>query len=384
MRRSSTKLRKSRRRAARPATAGWRGWTSGPHYSKAWRAGLVGTIIIHFLLVWLAPKFQSNFRADAAPVGAANRPEENLFDIELSQLPPPLPETYVDANPDAPDNPPDEAENFSDRNQQLAQEEAAEELGDMPSTEGEDDIESTSIVSGEDAAPTPPVAIVPPSLETVDVETTEQQEQPALAQDPLSGTEDIRGENEDGIGTNVVELPKNPQADIDEPIEGITDPEQASETGKGIYYRPNPTSPSARPNLARSQLKPAIFSNRVTGTQNIGVIAHEALRTTFGDYFARSLEVIRLGWVHDIRAKVERRLGFPLDGSRVQVWFTLHEDGTVTIDKVDGNAGPLWDGVAVKAIAAPARMSDGFGEWDDEMRTILGESTPIRITFHYQ
>ena len=384
MRRISRKSRKPRRRVGRAPRGGSPGWVRGPQQSLAWRAGVLGTIIIHLLLVWLAPKIQHSFLDDVSPGGAAAPPEEQLFDIELAPVPPPPPDTYVDANPDAPDNPPDETQNFAERNQQLAQEEAAEERGDMPSTVGEDDIESTSIVSGDNAAPTPPVAVVPPAPETVESEATEQQELPALAQDPLSGTEDIRGENEDGIGTNVVELPENPQADIDEPIEGITDPEQASETGKGIYYRPNPNQPAARPNLARSQIKPAIFSNRVTGAQNIGVIAHEALRTTFGDYFARILEVIRLGWVHDIRSKIERRLGFPLDGSRVQVWFTLHEDGTVTIDKVNGNAGPLWDGVAVEAIAAPARTSDGFGEWDDEMRTILGESTPIRLTFHYQ
>jgi hypothetical protein len=384
MPRISRKFRKPRRRSTRVIRGGWSGWVRGPNQTLAWRAGVGGALIIHLLLIWIAPRIQHRFLADVTPAGSAALPQEQSFDIELASLPPPPPDTYVDANPDAPDNAPDESQNFSDRNQQLAQEEAAEELGDMPSTVGEDDVESTSIVTGDDAEPTPPVAVVPPAPETVESEATDQQELPALAQDPLSGTEDIRGENEDGIGTNVVELPENPQADIDEPIEGITDPAQASETGQGIYYRPNPNQPAARPNLARSQIKPAIFSNRVTGSQNIGVIAHEALRTTFGDYFARSLEVIRLGWIHDIRAKIERRLGFPLDGSRVQVWFTLHDDGTVTIDKVNGNAGPLWDGVAVEAIAAPARTANGFGEWDDEMRTILGESTPIRLTFHYQ
>ncbi|GAB5562857.1 MAG: hypothetical protein SynsKO_45040 [Synoicihabitans sp.] len=380
MRRKSLRVRRRRRRsvvASRP-------WKLDERKTASLRAGIVGTILFHLLLVWLAPKFEHHYLQGPTSSAVTAEPAEQLFDIEVAPLPPPPPDTYVDANPDAPDNPPDETENFSDRNQQLAQEVAAEELGDMPSTEGEDDVESTSIVSGDDAEPTPPTALVPPAPETVESEAVEQQELPALAQDPLSGTEDIRGESETGVGTNVVEVPENPQADIDEAIEGVTDPEQASPTGRGIYYRPNPNQPAARPNLARSQVKPAIFSNRVTGTDNIGVIAHEALRTTFGDYFARILEVIRLGWVHDIRAKIERRLGFPLDGSRVQVWFTLHDDGSVTIDKVNGNAGPLWDGVAVEAIAAPARTSDGFGEWDDEMRVILGESTPIRLTFYYQ
>lgn len=373
-----------RRRRIRKPTRFSGAWSLPERRSKSLRAGIAGTILVHLLLVWLAPQFEDHYLQGPTSGAVTAEPADQLFDIEMMPLPPPPPDTYVDANPDAPDNPPDETENFSDRNQQMAQKEAAEELGAMPSTEGEDDSESTSIVSGDDAAPSPPVALVPPAPETVESEVTEQQELPALAQDPLSGTEDIRGESETGLGTNVVELPENPQADIDEPIEDMTDPEQASPTGKGIYYRPDPTQPAARPNLARSQVKPAVFSNRVSGTDNIGVIAHEALRTTFGDYFAQTLEVIRLGWVHDIRAKIERRLGFPLDGSRVQVSFTLHDDGSVTIDKVNGNAGPLWDGVAVEAIATPARTADGFGEWDDEMRVILGASTPIRLTFHYQ
>lgn len=360
------------------------GWVNGPRENTAWRAGLAGTIIVHLILAWLAPQLESEFMQGGEYQATSENPLIQQFDIEIAEVPPLPPDTYVDANPDAPDNAPDETDNFSDRNQQMAQEVAAEELGDMPSTVGEDDIESTSIVSGDDAAPTPPVAPIPPAPDVTETNEAPPEELPALARDPLSGFEDIRGEAEDGIGTNVVELPENPQADIDEPIEGVTDPEQASETGKGIYYRPNPNRPAPRPNLARSQIKPAIFSNRVTGTDNIGVIAHEALRTTFGDYFARMLEVIRLGWNHDIRSKIERRLGFPLDGSRVMVWFTLNSDGTVTIDKVEGNAGPLWNGVAVEAVAAPARLSDGYGAWEQDMVTILGESTPIRLAFYYQ
>ena len=96
------------------------------------------------------------------------------------------------------------------------------------------------------------------------------------------------------------------------------------------------------------------------------------------------LEVIEQTWNADIQSKVERRLGFPLDGSRVQVAFNLHRDGSITINKVEGNAGLLWNGVAVEAIAAPARFDDGFGAWPDEMRVILGDTTPIRLTFYYR
>ena len=120
----------------------------GPRKNTSLKAGILGTIIVHVLIIWLGPAFADRFMHGETPIYQESAPAEQLFDIEMMPLPPPPPDTFVDANPDAPDNPPDESENFSDRNQQLAQEVAAEELGDMPSTEGEDDIESTSIVSG--------------------------------------------------------------------------------------------------------------------------------------------------------------------------------------------------------------------------------------------
>lgn len=360
-------------------------WLKVPRSKRAIQLGVAITIIVHILLLWLGPKFENSFMA-AQPAGGDGLIETTQqFDIEITPEEVP-PTTFVDVNPDAPENVPDETDHFADQNQQLAQEEAAEIEGDMPSTVGEEDVESNSIVSGENAPPALPVPVTPPTPEP-DPEQTESdpvEELPALAQDPLSGSEKLVGEAEDSIGTNVVKMPENPQADIDEPIEGVSDPELASPEGKGIYYRPNPNRPSARPSLAESQTKPAIFSDRVEGTRNIGVVAHDALKTTFGVYFRRMLEVIEQTWNADIQAKVERRLGFPLDGSRVQVSFDLHRDGSITINKVDGNAGLLWNGVAVEAIAAPARFDDGYGEWADEMRVILGDSTPIRLRFFYR
>lgn len=361
------------------------GWVKGPRRNRSIQAGVIGTLLVHLLLLWLAPKFQSNFMATPVDTGGLqDDPNSRLFDIAImpEEMPP---QTFVEANPDAPDNVPDETDHFADRNQQLAQEEAATELGDMPSTEGEDEIESTAIVSGDDAEPLPPQPAEAPAPETTETaEALEEQSLPALAQDPLSGLEEMQGDNEDSYGTNVVKLPENPQADVKEKVEGVTDPEQATAQGSGLYYRPDPNRPASRPTLAQSQIRPSVFANRPAGTENIGVAAHNALKTTYGAYYDKMIGVIGQGWRYDIRGKIERNLGFPLDGSRVRVWWTLHKDGSATIDKVEGNAGPLWEGVAVDAIAAPARHADGFGEWPEEMINVLGDSTPITMTFFYQ
>ena len=382
MSRSTKSRRRVTRRPRKRGGAG--GWGNAPRRNISIRIGIIGTIIVHILMIWLGPKFEESFMQGETSGGYAEEPNR-VFDIEITPEDVP-PTTFVDANPDAPENEPDQTDHFAERNQQLAQEEAALEEGDMPSTEGEDDIESNSIVSGENAPPSIPTPATPPApdVEVTESDPNEAEALPALAQDPLGGTEKLVGDAENSYGTNVVKLPENPQADVEEPIEGITDPEQASPDGKGVYYRPDPNRQSARPNLAQSQVKPAIFSNRVDGTQNIGAIAHNALKTTFGIYFRRMLEVIEETWNTDIQSKIERRLGFPLDGSRVQVAFELHKDGSIVIKNVDGNAGLLWNGVAVEAIAAPARYNEGFGAWPDDMRVIMGDSTPIRLTFYYR
>lgn len=355
--------------------------------TRSIQIGILGTIFIHLMLLWLAPKFETHFMGGSSelPVGAdPERPQ--TFDIELMPDPPP-PDRFVEVNPDAPDNPPDETENFGARNQQLAQEEPdPDDLGDMPSSEGREDIDSTAIVSGTRSPPVPPVPAAPPQPQSpveTDPEAAAEPASPQLAQDPLPGFERIEGDNDDGIGSNIVKLPENPQPDVDEPVEGVRDPDQARPDGSGRYFRPDPARPQQRPVLAQSQIRPTFMANRVNGTSNMGVRAHSALKTTYGEYLNRVIEVVDQEWAGSIRERLDRRFALPTTGSRVEVTFVLDRNGKVTIGKVDGNAGHLWNGVAVEAIAAPARYSEGYGKWTDDMIAVLGESQELVFTFFY-
>jgi hypothetical protein len=131
--------------------------------------------------------------------------------------------------------------------------------------------------------------------------------------------------------------------------------------------------------LAGSQLRPAFIANRVDGTANMGVIAHNALKTEYGEYLNRIIDTVDIQWNILIRRRLEARVGFPLDGSRVKVEFFLHKDGSVSISNVEGSAGDLWNRVAVDAVASRSP----YGEWSEDMVTILGERTSITFTFHY-
>lgn len=368
-------------------------WPSGREGERrSVQIGLAGTILIHLLLLWLGPKFESYFMDGPVTLIAPSDTSANRsFDIELSaeeflEPPPPPPKQFVEVNPDAPDNPPDQTDNFGARNQQLAQEEPdPENQGDMPATKGEEDLNSTAIVSGTRSEPVPPVVAPPPepAASTETTEATEPAETPRLAQDPISGYEKIQGDNAEGIGSNVVKLPENPDPDVTEPVEGMRDPAVARPEGRGLYYRPDPSRPQQRPQLAQSQIRPTIMANRVNGTSNVGVIAHSALKTTYGEYLNRVIDVVDAEWNRAILGRFERGVAIPVDGSKVEVTFILDKDGKVTISKVDGNAGQLWDGVAVEAIAAPARYSEGYGKWSDDMIAVLGERQELVFTFFY-
>src|SRR4051812_13133876 len=83
--------------------------------SRSITVGAAG-VIIYLLLVWLAGPYV--FRIQAVAHGALPRPAPKPFNIELApdaftkQPPkPPLPNRFVETNPEAPENTPDETRN---------------------------------------------------------------------------------------------------------------------------------------------------------------------------------------------------------------------------------------------------------------------------------
>lgn len=364
--------------------------------------GVVGALLLHVCLILFGPRLEDVMMTHGDATWTRSEARSPTFDIEMFpddyfQPPEPPPQKFVEINPDAPDNPPDRTNQFSSQNQQVAQEVPdpdADPANESPASKSdqEEAPDSTAIVSGNRQEPAPPVIAPPPTPDEAPPDTPEEQftTDPSLAHassaeavDPLAGIEADMGDNENGIGTNVVKLPENPRP-VDEKVEGAKenfDPRATPNAtpGPAVYYRPDPNAPKARPQLAGSQLRPAFIANNVNGTANMGVIAHNALKTAYGEYLNRIIDTVDIKWNMDIREKLESRVSFPLDGSRVKVEFILHKDGTVTIGTVDGSAGLLWNRVAVEAIAARSP----YGKWTDDMIAILGDQTPITFTFHY-
>jgi hypothetical protein len=375
-----------------------------PDLKPRWdrRALVIGgsvALLVHLFILWLGPRVGvlTLMPGDGAWSQAAD-PARN-FDIEMAPedfLSEPVPPSqFVEVNPDAPDNVPDETDQFGAQNQQVAQE-VPDPDGDSESpattSDTEEEITSTAIVSGNRQDPAIPVYLpemlpedVPPDDPDLLFTDDPLESRPAVveARDPLSGYEDLLGEADGGIGTNIVQLPERPEP-IEQRIDGSDTPRdpnavEGPEPGPAIYFRPDPNRPLPRPQLAGAQTRPTFIANNVRGTANVGVIAHSALRTDFGDYLSRIIDTVDVQWNMDIRRKLEAGLNFPLDGSRVKVTFVLDKEGQVRIREVEGTAGLLWNRVAVEGVTARSP----YGPWSDAMIRILGEEQQLTFTFFY-
>src|SRR5215216_5856986 len=114
--------------------------------TRSVQIGVVGTVLLHLLILLLAP-----FLFRLAPVHPLReKAPTQEFNIELQddaakQPPPPPPNRFVETNPDAPENEPDKTTNFAAQNQQVAQEKPTPNgKNDRPALEGKKDFDSPS------------------------------------------------------------------------------------------------------------------------------------------------------------------------------------------------------------------------------------------------
>lgn len=344
--------------------------------------GVACTILFHVLLLVLAPffpaeKLTGTHSAVAEAAAAAKRGSD--FNIELAdpETPPPDPFRFVETNPDAPENEPDRTSNFSDRNQQSAQEQKPAEIdpANRPSVQGRDDVEGGAIVSGLRLPPQPGTPVVP--LEDVLEEMVPQSPEQARAQQiPLAGTEKAEGDSEDGVGMNVSRN-QQPTTHAQEEVEGVRDAQ--SQTG-GMVERKESVKqqmvPRERPRLAStSTARMSPLQNRIAGTANVGPTGIDARWSDFGVYMRELIDIVDAQW-HRL---VNEYRGHIAAGTRVAITFTLNSDGEVSITQVEETAGRVAVGQCQAAITS--RMP--YRKWTPEMISVLGDQQTMTFTFYY-
>lgn len=339
--------------------------------------GVLGMLLVHLLLLLFAPYA---LRIDRGPHVTRPRSYARQFNIQLAPetFPKPVPKQqkpfkFVETNPDAPENIPDKTENFGAQNQQAAQEKpAVNQHHDRPQIEGQKEIHSTQIVSGQLQKPTEQLEQAHPEITPQETAATA----PRQEQNPLSGFDKTTGKDDQGYASALAK-PADTQKPVPYKIEGVKNAPNI-EGATSTLPQIDPKHPRPRPMVVRQQqVRPAIFEENKFGTQNIGPVAYDARWSNYGAYLQRMIESIQIEWD---RILIESR-AYPISGTHVTVKFRLDKEGKISaIIDVEGTAGNEWEKVCTSAITNRAP----YGPWTDDMITVLGDSQELTFTFYYQ
>ena len=342
--------------------------------------GVMAVVIFHLLLWLIGPRV---LRLDHVAMAPRPHSTPREFNIELEpdtfakQPPKPKdPFKFVETNPEAPENTPDNTTNFAAQNQQVAQEKPTPDgKSDRPATEGKKDFESNQIVSGRLTQPLEHIEAAPPP--PTDAPVADQRVTPPKAQqNPLAGTEKIEGENKDGFGASLAKRLENARA-VPEKVDGVADaPQFDGPIANRVAI--NPKQPQPRPQLVRQQqVRPAILAENKFGTTNIGNIAVDARWSEYGAYLQQMIDIVQIKW----EQLILKQTAMPARGSTVTVKFILNEDGLISkIVNVDSTASETGSHACVSAITIPAP----YRPWTDDMKAILGTQQEMTFTFYYQ
>jgi hypothetical protein len=345
---------------------------------RAIQIGILGTVLIHVLVLMLAP-YLSKLDAESAlrkkveppPFTIEFPPEE--FAAKEPEVKPPPPNKFVEANPDAPDNVPDNTKNFSFMNQQVAQEKPTPNgKNDMPALDGKKDIQSTQIVDGQLTKPQEVVPVAPPVEPTL---KDAKEAAPKEEQIPLSGFEKKIGEDTEAFGSNVAKFAEGAKP-VPEKVDGVKNAPLIQST-TGQTQKVDRNKPQPRPILAKQQVRPGIFADNKIGTMNIGPTAVDARWSNYGVYLQRMIETVQIQWD---RILIQSAL-YPPSGTTVTVTFRMDSDGTITkILETKNTSSEQGKESCVSAITARSP----YGKWSDDMIAVLGTSQDMTFTFYYQ
>lgn len=339
--------------------------------------GIACTLAFHVLLAVLAPRFPVDLIHGAIATGAAsNRGHE--FNIELApDLAAPEPKVdpfrFVETNADAPENEPDKTTNFSNRNQQTAQAEAAKELdpANRPSVEGQTDIQNdTAIVTGDRAAPQEGTF----TISTRPSETAAEAAAQAARDEqvPLSGTEKFEGETPENVGSNISES-QRPSTNAERYVEGVRGAQGAAATSNNAAEA-TPRQPAPRPRV--SHARPTILTNRIAGTYNIGALGIDARWSEYGDYMNELIAIVDAQW----RNLLSARTALPPPGTHAVVKFKLNAEGFTEIVSVEETCGPVGAQISLSAI----RDREPYRKWSPQMITVLGNEQTLEFGFYFR
>jgi hypothetical protein len=340
------------------------------------------TVFLHILLFWVVPWELS---PSASSGNRWTQDVEYAFDdAEQEEA------RYVEANPEAPSNLPDDTVNFSNRDQQASQiEDSPVSESRMPYLEGEEE-DTTKIVEADFSQQASPPVVARdasrdrreerdaiPFLPPVQPLRTHVLEQEAVGKEGLASMLD-KPEDTDEEVEEVEEEPEEIPLTLDifqirQHAEEAVEAETVSEpTPPADVQMPRP-----RPRLMPRAIPGPLMRSRGRAMVG-GIIAHNAKFNDFGDYLARMFEAISQQF-HLSASESEA-----VDGeiaTRVVVVYSLTPDGEASeVTVKHTTAGSVATLICKDAI----QSTSPFGTWTLEMMETLESVEPVEITFLYR
>ena len=352
------------------------GWLSDKPETRSVQIAVIGTIIVHLLLLGIAPYL---FKAE--PVSHGPRKKGTSFTVHMQPRPPkpkvipPTPKfKYVETNPNAPTNKPDKTDNVSNRDQQSAQEKPSKiNNTDMPAVEGKKDFKNDQIVDGQLSKP---VEATPPSPLTETAATPPSQKVPVAQQNPLEGSKKQMSDKATGYGSNISKPTDNAKP-IPKKIDGSPDV-PVIEGPQVTTPQVDPHHPRSRPVLS-TRARPAILADNPFGTRNSGVTGRDARWSNYGDYMNKLEETVQIAWDDILNVQKSR----PPPGTSVQITFILTSTGDIKAFLGVGPSPGMTE-MGTHACEAALRNPAPFGKWTDDMIAVLGTEQQMTFTFYYQ
>ena len=346
---------------------------------------LIITILLHVLVIVSLP--ESLFMSQSSP----ENQQEEILEVVIE---PPEESRYVEANPDVPENEPDNKRNYSFRSQQAADQNPEDSLSDTPDVESEADIEDDADVR----------KVVQGSVE---------QNEPIPLESgvySLNGNSEASEDSQADAGSPVMPLPSvlpPPPSMTQEPVseDGSGSSFEFTDTGKEIVENTEPNSQinlyrtdatqqnqknsaeatdreSQNRPLPRKRLKlpPELTYGQLTRPKSSvsrrGTLAIDATFSQFGEYEQRFYAAVQAVWYQEIEFYQ------PIDiAARVVVSFRIKSDGSVEdVTVLNSTAGEIATWICETALTKPSP----FGVWTEEMIQVFGRERVMEVAFYYR
>jgi len=281
-------------------------------------------------------------------------------------------EKFVEANPNIPENPPDEVKQFSFRDQQAAQPEISQNNNPDHTPKINGTKESVKIVDA-----------------LKNTKKPDQQSTPRKNNENKSGKLTAQLLKPSIESKNKTMESKSPDGFFSKKLTGDTDkknPEKLIAALQNNNMEPiislsnnKVQKPQKRPKLSRELIHGPLMKS-ITSAPRVGTVAIECRLHPYGVYIQKMMQSIEEQWNQLARGSVQylQRDRLP---NKVTWQFTLLANGSIqNLSRIDKEGESLPSELCRQAIASRVP----FGSWSEKMIKDFGKSDEITISFLYQ